>query len=148
MNILYAEDHPGFRKAIADHLKSHGHNVTEVPDGYAALAALKTDKKFDAIISDGHMVSMDKTKPELSGYKLLNMPETKSITTKILLSSNADIYIAAAKENGEDNNIDFLVKHDDHVKQKLDNYLNKIPVAGTGQSNAPSKILPAKSPRL
>jgi DNA-binding NtrC family response regulator len=61
--ILVADDEPTFRALLADILEQAGHEVVEVADGAAALAALERGG-FDLVLSDQRM-------PRLDGLELL-----------------------------------------------------------------------------
>jgi len=58
LRILLAEDHPVNREVALGLLKRHGHAVTVVTDGAAAVTAAR-DGGFDVILMDVHMPGMD-----------------------------------------------------------------------------------------
>jgi DNA-binding NtrC family response regulator len=66
--ILIADDEPTFRALLADILEQAGHQVVEVADGAAALAALERGG-FDLVLSDQRM-------PRLDGLELLRRART------------------------------------------------------------------------
>jgi signal transduction histidine kinase/CheY-like chemotaxis protein/HPt (histidine-containing phosphotransfer) domain-containing protein len=60
LSILLAEDHPVNREVALGLLQRHGHAVTVVTDGAAAVAAAR-EGGFDVILMDVHMPGMDGT---------------------------------------------------------------------------------------
>lgn len=58
LQILIAEDHPTNQKVLTRMIEMYGHTATVVPDGLAALEALKV-QAFDLVLMDCHMPRMD-----------------------------------------------------------------------------------------
>jgi two-component system cell cycle response regulator CpdR len=57
-SILVAEDDQAVRDFVSRALAYYGHNVTSVPDGSAALAAL-AERRFDLMLTDIVMPGLD-----------------------------------------------------------------------------------------
>ncbi len=57
--ILIIDDSSAIRKAIRRILEQLDHTVVEAEDGVAALAILKVDRAFDAVLCDIDMPNMD-----------------------------------------------------------------------------------------
>jgi len=57
-SILVAEDDQAVRDFVSRALAYYGHNVTTVPDGSAALAAL-SERRFDLMLTDIVMPGID-----------------------------------------------------------------------------------------
>src|SRR5512140_3601687 len=56
--LLIAEDEAAVRESLVEVLREEGYDVTAVPDGAAAIAALDT-REFDLVLSDIRMPSAD-----------------------------------------------------------------------------------------
>ena len=57
--ILIAEDDNATRLGLAIKLEKHGHSVFQSPNGEHALDALRSNPKFDLLITDIMMPKMD-----------------------------------------------------------------------------------------
>jgi DNA-binding NarL/FixJ family response regulator len=79
LTVLIADDHPLFRKGVADLLKAEGdiRIVAEAGDGETALALLERHKPAIAI--------MDLDMPKMNGLKVAEAAQTRGIPTKLIL---------------------------------------------------------------
>ncbi len=58
-NILLIDDMPGVRRALTAVIKRGGHTVTEADDGATGLALLRGGQRFDLVITDILMPTVD-----------------------------------------------------------------------------------------
>lgn len=101
-NILVAEDNDDLRNFIAE-LFEENYNVTSVPDGHAALGAVKK-RMPDIIISDVMM-------PRLDGFELLKQLKENEVTSHVpILMLTAKAAETAKLEGLESGANDYLTK--------------------------------------
>ncbi len=82
INILVVDDDPDLREFITFLLSKSGYNVTSTGDGVDAIVTLST-QKFDLILSDVDM-------PNLNGFKLLEVINSKGISTPVVFLTARD----------------------------------------------------------
>jgi CheY-like chemotaxis protein len=84
--LLYADDHEHMRLMVKDLLEASGHEVTTVPDGASALAALEL-REPDLLILDFSM-------PGMSGLDVCRTVKSNPFTARIpvlMLTAEADV---------------------------------------------------------
>lgn len=83
--ILIVDDEPSLNTLAAEYLTLAGHEIVQVYDAESALALLRQDRSFDAIV-------LDKRLPGMDGWELCRLlkadPQLKIIPV-ILLSASA-----------------------------------------------------------
>jgi DNA-binding NtrC family response regulator len=125
--VLVADDEPAIRESLAEVLRDEGYDVTAVPDGAAAIAALDTHD-FDLVVSDVQM-------PGADGLAVLRRAREISPQTLILLmTAHATVETAvAALQQGAS---DYLLKPllFDDMLHKIDHLLRHRQVAWENQS--------------
>ena len=101
-HVLVAEDDDESRVLLEKHLKSRGYQVTGVPDGELALAAVRSHPDFDAVILDVMM-------PRRSGLDVLRALRGEGHTLPIIMATAAaaPADIVAALDAGAD---DYVTK--------------------------------------
>jgi PleD family two-component response regulator len=101
--LLYADDHEHMRLMVKDLLQASGHEVSTVPDGWSALAALE-HREPDLLILDNSM-------PGLSGLEVCRTVKDNPFTARVpvlMLTAEADVSRKVAGfEAGAD---DYLAK--------------------------------------
>jgi two-component system chemotaxis sensor kinase CheA len=104
--ILLVDDSPFFRDMLAPLIKAAGYRVIAVGSGGEALAALKSGKRIDVVVTDVEM-------PELDGFALAqamrNAPATAAIPIIALAAMVSDDTIARGRAAGFH---DFVAKFD------------------------------------
>jgi two-component system chemotaxis response regulator CheY len=94
--ILIADDSASMRNMVKATLQSAGHQVTDAPDGQAALNKAKTGK-FDVVVTDLNMPVMD-------GIELVKnlraLPNYKYTPILLLTTESAADKKAAGKQAG------------------------------------------------
>jgi DNA-binding NtrC family response regulator len=99
--ILVADDEEGVRTFVAESLERDGHEVVQVADGKAALAAAR-EEPFDVVISDLRM-------PEMDGMSLVRTLRTEQPDVEIIvLTAFGDV--ATAVEAMKLGVLDYLQK--------------------------------------
>jgi two-component system OmpR family response regulator len=79
LGLLHVEDDPEIVRAVQDFLTGHGHLVTSVESGAAALAALAKGQ-FDVLI-------LDRMLPDMSGIDLLRAVRSEGHRAPVLMLS-------------------------------------------------------------
>ena len=104
--ILLVDDSPFFRDMLAPLIKAAGYRVIAVGSGSEALAALKSGKRIDVVVTDVEM-------PELDGFGLAqamrSAPATAAIPIIALAAMVSDDTIARGRAVGFH---DFVAKFD------------------------------------
>jgi two-component system chemotaxis sensor kinase CheA len=104
--ILLVDDSPFFRDMLAPLIKAAGYRVIAVGSGSEALAALKSGKRIDVVVTDVEM-------PELDGFALAQAmrgaPATAAIPIIALAAMVSDETIARGRAVGFH---DFVAKFD------------------------------------
>lgn len=122
MKLLVVDDHPIFRKGLADTVSSIIENctVSEADNGKDAIELIKNNS-FNLIMLDIDM-------PEMSGLDVLNYIFDHSINTKCIIFSmhNDELFFNEALDRGA---MGYILKEDSSVEIKdcLDNVLNDTP---------------------
>lgn len=97
MRILYVEDEPQLRMAMAEELEDLGAQVTACPDGQAAFKVLH-EQTFDVIITDLKMPYLD----GISLRKKVTQENAPSPTVWIALSAYSEQQPEEFKQMGFD----------------------------------------------
>ena len=106
--VLVVEDSQFFRKLISSLMESLGFTVSCAVDGQDAWQKIKTERKFDLVLSDIEM-------PRMDGWGLVTRirehPEMRGVPVLALTSLNGPEAVKKGKERGF---TDYLVKFDKH----------------------------------
>jgi two-component system response regulator HydG len=110
-NILLIDDMKGVRQALAAVLKRAGHTITEADDGKVALEILKTDRRFDLVITDILMPTTDGIEVVMYLDSLPHRPPVLAISgggsqipadsALVLVKTKADAALAKPFDNSE-----------------------------------------------
>jgi len=93
LTVLFVDDEPGLRKAVARYLNRNGIQVRAVSDGAEALKVIRTED-FDVIVSDIRMpgvggrellAGLRRDRPDLVGRLLFSSGDTAAPDTAALL---------------------------------------------------------------
>jgi CheY-like chemotaxis protein len=80
--ILVVADHDLFRLALANLLRSEGHEVEQAADGRQALEYLPT-RPFDAVVMDAHL-------PHMDGLEACRRLRQRSQVPVLILATNGE----------------------------------------------------------
>jgi two-component system response regulator HydG len=101
LNILLIDDEPDMRQSLGQVLRADGHEVEEVPDGEAALIALR-ERPAELVITDVRL-------PKIDGLTLLRRIRRMDSTTEVLVMT-AFGSIGDAVMAMKDSAVDYLLK--------------------------------------
>jgi two-component system chemotaxis sensor kinase CheA len=105
-NVLLVDDSPFFRELLSPLIKAAGYRVVAASSAAAALAALKTDTRFDLIVTDTEM-------PDMDGFALAEAVRAAPATAEIPIIALAAMVSADAIERGRAVGFhDFVAKFD------------------------------------
>jgi DNA-binding NtrC family response regulator len=101
VRLLYADDEPGLREMVENHLSLEGYEVETAADGEDAIELLNS-QKFEIVLLDVHM-------PKIDGIGVLKHMHDRGIRSKlIMLTGDGDLHVAS--ECAKYGASDFLTK--------------------------------------
>lgn len=104
--VLLVDDSPFFRGMLAPLIKAAGYRVVAVGSAAEALAALKSDARFDLVVTDIEM-------PDMDGFALAEAVRDTANTADIPIIGLAAMVSAEAIARGRDVGFhDFVAKFD------------------------------------
>jgi DNA-binding response OmpR family regulator len=97
LRLLYADDEPGLRDLVTNHLSLEGYDVETAADGKEAIEWM-AKAKFDIVLLDLHM-------PKLDGVGVLKHMQEKGIQSKLIIltgDGNPHLVSECAKYGAQD----------------------------------------------
>jgi two-component system chemotaxis sensor kinase CheA len=105
-NVLLVDDSPFFRELLSPLIKAAGYRVVAASSAADALTALKSDTRFDLIVTDTEM-------PDMDGFALAEAVRAAPATAEIPIIALAAMVSADAIERGRAVGFhDFVAKFD------------------------------------
>jgi|SRR5690349_970422 CheY-like chemotaxis protein len=129
--VLVVEDDPDAREPLTELLRMEGYDVTSAADGGTALARLRTDEPYDALV-------VDLVLPDVDGFEVIREAHAFPASPAVLVFTGHHRDKAAAEAAGCDA---FILKPD--IEQLL-TQLSMLIVARVGRG-IPATPDPKKS---